>query len=401
MLKQRHILTVSDQILVAAFLIAVGLPWLDTWRNAVSVDNMTTEPVRSPRPPSELVTISPIAGAEMDTAVSNYKTGGSCVSRLIAIGRLVKRYLRQHYGAKDFMLRQGAYIRVSIFGQSPNRNVIIGKSGWLFYYNEEIREMFHNNTLASASHVRIWKDYFLREARAASSVGALYCVVICPNKASIYPEFLPDTLPHAQAAKITDAIIQSIEDAPNISVLDLRPVLREEKQRGRLFHKTDTHWNELGGFVASQAIERMIRDRLQGGVTIDISNYTISVRKENGLDLARLIGLDKVVQEECIIVRHTSEHLSWLAEWVSSEDGKKIRGRCKTKSAIGRIPRSVIARDSFSVALFPYLAPLFKEAYWLRVEELDEKSLGDIRPVVVFRIMVERRFANDTVVMPH
>ena len=56
----------------------------------------------------------------------------------------------------------------------------------------------------------------------------------------------------------TDALVRYLRDHSTVPVLDLRPALREARTRERIYHRTDTHWNDRGAFVAYDAIIRAL-----------------------------------------------------------------------------------------------------------------------------------------------
>ena len=85
-------------------------------------------------------------------------------------------------------------------------------------------------------------------------MGIPYLFVVAPSKHDVYPEFMPDRLNRVRDDSRLDQLMAYIEaffPAPPVDILDLRPTLAEARKSGvRLFHKTDTHWNDRGAWAA-------------------------------------------------------------------------------------------------------------------------------------------------------
>ena len=90
------------------------------------------------------------------------------------------------------------------------------------------------------------------------SHGIAYVFVLAPDKHAVYPELLPASVRRVGAETRTDALVRYLGDHSTVPVLDLRDALRAAKIRERIYHRTDTHWNDRGAFAASQALLRLL-----------------------------------------------------------------------------------------------------------------------------------------------
>ncbi len=138
--------------------------------------------------------------------------------------------------------------------------VIIGKNGWLYLGDK------HNITItvkrrgAMAWNMEIAKRIGLAtkswEQWLKLKGVRLYQVMLAPDKDTIYPEFLPDwAQPAANSA--TDALLANVSRE---IYLDTRPALRAAKSQFSepLYYKTDSHWNQLGSWVAFHALSMKV-----------------------------------------------------------------------------------------------------------------------------------------------
>ena len=138
---------------------------------------------------------------------------------------------------------------------SPGK-VVIGKSDWLYLgddYENALSVMRNGATADDADTTseigvatKAWAEWFkLKNVR-------LFKVMIGPDKGTIYPEFLPDWVQPATHSA-TDMLIANTN--PEI-FLDIAAVLRNKKNQFSqpLYYRTDTHWNDLGAWIAFGAL---------------------------------------------------------------------------------------------------------------------------------------------------
>ena len=79
-------------------------------------------------------------------------------------------------------------------------------------------------------------------------------IVVAPDKASIYPDKLPEQIKSLPPQSKLDKLISYLKNNNLPVIVDLRPVLRAARQDQDVYYKTDTHWNGYGAFVAYTTI---------------------------------------------------------------------------------------------------------------------------------------------------
>ncbi|GAB6164359.1 hypothetical protein JCM19992_03590 [Thermostilla marina] len=275
-------------------------------------------------------------------------------------------------------------------------DVIIGKDGWLFYYNGEVRRFIESENVRSVEHVTNWRATFEQEADVCRDVGAPYVVVIGPNKSTIYPELLPTHVGKPGKGTVTDRLCEVCRSVDNLAFVDVRNVLKEAKSAQQTYYMTDTHWNEFGAYLCAQSIGKALGPLGETIVDELKTQYEISAAKQQAGDLARMIGIREILQEDAVRVRPANEELRrWFWLETANISRRPELTRFRTVSSSGEIERVVIFRDSFATALLPYLGPHFKEAYWIWNNHFDEGLVRELRPTLVIRVMVERVLANE------
>jgi hypothetical protein len=158
----------------------------------------------------------------------------------------------------DFALPAAGRLAAGLGISLAPRRAVVGKAGWLFLGDQYAQGLSAKRRSAgpadAATAQRIalaegaWQRWLL--ARGVRS----FRVLVCADKDSIYPEFLPDWA-RAAADPPIGALLQAAD--PHI-VVDTRPALRLAHDRAGvpLYFRTDSHWNALGAWVAYGALAR-------------------------------------------------------------------------------------------------------------------------------------------------
>ena len=288
-------------------------------------------------------------------------------------------------------------------------NAIIGKEEWLYLgdrheKNMTVRRMgvgdkdvdaIRKITLA-VSERNLWlKKKGVKDFR----------ILICPDKNTVYPEFLPGWA-SAQGVNATDDLLAGAEK--NIYI-DSRPALLAAKNRPSepLFYKTDTHWNALGAWLGFQELAREL-------VESDTSLRWPTVKKirarktsNAGGDLAKFLRLASSLQDVELALEMggargplktmQSDFLTGQPVASSSlvlQDTPMRPLLVKSEHALNN-RRVLWLRDSFGNAMAPYMAEAFSETLQLHYDEADPElfvRLVDMyKPDYVLITVVERR----------
>ena len=147
-------------------------------------------------------------------------------------------------------------------------------------------------------------------------------------------------------------------------------------------HKTDTHWNEIGGYVGASAL------LLELGIEMpDILSDDITVTKTNDTagDLAGMLNLTRQLQKtDCDYSvegydNHQMENVEWDFFTMFSY------------KAVNADPRTIyVIRDSFSTAMAPYIGSQFSEAYLRHKSTYSYEEMEALDPDIVVYEVVER-----------
>lgn len=308
------------------------------------------------------------------------------------------RYFEDHFAFRARLVRWQAVLRLEWLGVSPSTEVLVGRDGWLFYSADGGLDDFASAVPFSREDLETWRQTLQHTSDWLKGQGVAYLFVLAPDKHAVYPEFMPAGVRRVGAGTRTDALVRYLRDHSTVAVLDLRPALLEAKPRERLYHRTDTHWNDRGAFVAyQQVMERLAalsppveRPRL---VAQPRSAFEQRTFVEPGMDLAGMLGLtDRMREEDLRLTRAGTPR--WRVVAPERPDPHGIEPRLITEHEDATRPRAIVLRDSFGSALIPFLSEHFSRAVYLWQYNLEPALVLEERPDVVVQEVVGRRLTS-------
>jgi alginate O-acetyltransferase complex protein AlgJ len=296
-----------------------------------------------------------------------------------------RAYFEDRFGFRQTLIGWQARFKVNVLGVSSSRQVILGKEGWLFQppYDSSL-ETYRGARPLTPEQLAQWRHILETRCAWLAARGIPYLFVIAPDKHSVYPEYMPDAMARSSHESRLDQFLAFMKAHSDVAVLDLRPALREAKGRARLYHRTDTHWNDYGAFVGYQVIIRelgKLDPRLQPMAQSDFEIYS---EQTSGLDLAAMLGVDDVTTEDYIRMR--SRKFSIESSGYTSNTLPRLVSERKEQN----LPRVVMFRDSFSNYLVPFLNQHFSRAVYVWNNGFDPRLVETERPDFVVQEIVER-----------
>jgi alginate O-acetyltransferase complex protein AlgJ len=293
-------------------------------------------------------------------------------------------YIHDHFGLRGWFITLNALLRARMFHTSTTTAVVMGKDGFLFFAGDEEVENFMGLRPMPDCDLDSWVKLFQRRASWLASRNIPFVLTIAPDKQSVYPEMMPDSIARSTSKSRADRFIDAIRARTTVPVLDLRALLINEKHNRRTYWRTDTHWNTWGAYVAYRELLTTINGASPNlaariGSPIEPSELRQGVRAQ-ACDLNRLLGLATIFPE-------VSPTYSPLIAPAPNYDIELKSGGSSNPAQ----PRLILFRDSFGIALVPFLGPHFSRVYAPNTWTFDPSTvLKERADVVVFEI-VERR----------
>jgi len=296
----------------------------------------------------------------------------------------LEAYFNDHFGCRDQLI----HWYLTIF-RGGRYDVMIGKDGWLYFDERNMHLVEHYQGILRFSPQELSDLQMLQERRRdwLARRGIKYLFVIAPDKQSIYPEYLPSWLKPIRRHTKLDQFFTYMRAHSTVTVVDLRPALREAKAIAPTYYRTDSHWNSFGGFVACQEIIKALSHQMPGLKPVPLESFEFENRQIGGGDLSVLLGV-RAAEEDRTLVPKTN--LPVLVQTVRNP--KSVVPDCFTDNSHAAGSAAVF-RDSFGPAWIPFLGYYFRRTgfYWAP-GELDTNIVVRTKPDVVISEIVERHF---------
>jgi hypothetical protein len=351
-----------DGLLVALFLLAIGLPGAahlaGVWQ--AMPDSEQRPLLKAPSWPQTYEAWQPLAG-DIDS------------------------YLADRMGFRSWLLVAGHRLRYEL-GAPVTHDVVIGKRGWLFYGGREEIEQYLGLRPLGAPQIQAILDRVERYRRELPQ-GASFVFVIAPNKSSVYPEELPDGL-NPIGPTPADQLMRALAARPEIPVVDGRPLLRQSRQLGPLFFKTDTHWNDLGAYIVLKAA--IARSGLGAKGLRPSTDYKITLGS-GATDLLRLLDMGRHLEWDVPYMEDKlpTPGLRWQR---NGPDDPVTDVITQPPPASGRV---LVIGDSFSIGWMRFLGPSFARVVRVaQAEQAHDAAVASERPDLVILETVEREIRN-------
>ena len=301
------------------------------------------------------------------------------------------KWFDDHLGFRQQLIHSHARFMIRLFGKSPSEKLILGQSGWLYFGDKNAIDHYRGVAPLSDFELSRWQRVLEKRRDALAERGILYLLVLVPDKSLIYPEYMPENLPRATPVHPLDQLARHMGENSDVEVLDLRQALEEAKPDRRLFHRTDSHWNDEGAFVAYSAM----LDRLRPMLPVLDDQPRPEMKRKNsevpGLGLARIVGMAYEFPEEVTTVQAVSPRSRIARKYRSRYEERLERLQPVAHGVEGSgYPRAVMFRDSFANALIPYLSEHFERILYVWDRDVDVALVDIEKPDVVIQEIVGR-----------
>jgi alginate O-acetyltransferase complex protein AlgJ len=374
---------VANRVIIAVFLSVIGLPFADMF---LGIDQTaSSENRRLARAPQAITTL-----LEGDTRLpANLDLTG--------LLRQFKAYTADHFGCRNLMIRQHGLLKFHLLGVSNSPDVILGQRDqgtaedpaglWLYYNKDRVVEQYRSTAPFSLLQLERWRLALVERRDWLARQGIRFLFVIAANKHTVYPEYLPNEINRVSEQTPTDQLIAYLHKHTDLEIVDTRTPLWQSRKRHphlRLFHRTDTHWNEVGAFKAYELIAQHLRASFPSIQPLTWNDFALDPQQHIGGDLAGFLGIKDQFQEI-----HMNLNLRSTLKQLAPRD--QISKFFRTGTGRKSQPRLLMYRDSFGKPLIPFLAHHFEDAVFINGETFGVRTIKEQKPDIVIWEIVERR----------
>jgi hypothetical protein len=308
---------------------------------------------------------------------------------IATFGTRLADWFSDHFGFRSTLVRWYGESRLFALGVSPTTSVVKGRDGWFFYADDNSLEDYARQDPLTPDAIANWRAALVRAREWLHARGIAYVFTIAPDKYAIYPEEIPASLVRIGEVSRTDQVYTGLRGTV-VAAVDVRPALLRAKLRERIYHKTDTHWNDRGALVAYQQIIAAVRKQVSSTPPAwTRADFEAVTRDTHGLDLAGMMGLTRVLRETDYALVPKRARRAIVTDPPGAEPIAE-EGRLVTEIPGSNLPRAVIFRDSFVSRLVPFLSEHFSRAAYLWQNDFDSTIIEQEHPDIVIQEIVGR-----------
>ncbi|MBO4899060.1 MAG: hypothetical protein J5509_02105 [Lachnospiraceae bacterium] len=274
------------------------------------------------------------------------------------------KFFNDHIPFRNYLMTLNNGLDFYVFRRSNSPNVIIGKSGWLFYDTTDADKAGGlGDPIANYKGTNLYTDEELRHmaanledlARFMNDQGKEFILFIAPDKERIYSEYMPDVYGKPAEMYRTLQVVEYLRANTGIRVVYPYEDMMEAREHldMDIYHYTDTHWNLIGGYVGARALLREL------GIAIPApweEGMTIERIGDHQGDLADMLHLSVFLKSgdpEYEVKGYDEHNINNYSDDFYGEIDF---------TAENADPRSIyIYRDSFTTNMAPYIGANFSK----------------------------------------
>lgn len=321
-------------------------------------------------------------------------------------------WFNDHFGLRTQLIKSNSIFQVLVLKTSPATpadladrrestvlgkgfawpRVVVGREGWLFLaVNMDIDQNRGKVPLPDEELEKYRASLEERDAYCRIR-GAKYLYVICPDKDSIYPEYLPRTVKRLPNDPRIVQVSNYMAATSKVPFVGLLPTLREARTHNEvpLYFKYNSHWNNVGAFIGAQRIIQEVNRLFPQAPLLRREDYDLVMKGPSQGDLAVMLGLDDMLIDD---------------DWNLLPKGKPRARLCPTpfgdllvnnRQTVAwttedkRLPRVLVFNDSFTPFMDEYLSESFQEVVYVWTLNFLPDLVDRYKPDLVITIGVAR-----------
>lgn len=300
-------------------------------------------------------------------------------------------YADNWFGFRGTLLFWHSWVKWQL-GMKISSKVLRGKDGWLFLYKRDnVVSQYRGIDCFSLKELCQWVQAMMTRRQWLAERGIPFIVVVAPNKHSIYPEYLPGNIGPVVRETRLDQLVHYIEKYTDLDFIDLREPLQKAKQQTRVFYKTDSHWNDMGGFYGARELLKRVKKYFPEVKPLTFEDYDLQEETRPGGDLAQMLNLQDFMPERVPVL--IPNFPTWIREHkASAPQAKPWDRRMYFTSARSEMPTAVIFHDSFIWGMRRFLSENFHRTIFAPHNLLyfDTELVEREKPDLVIYELIER-----------
>ena len=312
-------------------------------------------------------------------------------------------YINDHAPFRDQFIDAYASMNMELFHSIDNNDVIVGKEDWLFYAGNDSR--VDALGISPFTEVEQWSitTQLLQIRQKYGKDRDSFVFFIAPDKEIVYRQYLPDYYAPVTDTSRAKELVKYIRENSDIQVIYPLEDLLAASEQGLTYYKTDTHWNDYGGFVGSQELIAALGGRTEevrfageaeetaSSGEGEAAGVRVSFAEGERGDLGNLGHTPMRYLDE--VKAQIEGYYDELTPELLEDNPETGITRARTEGAPDE-RRLVMVRDSFTEAMEPVLQKYFAESVLIDWESIESTDIGSYGGDVLVYQVVERNLGR-------
>ena len=283
------------------------------------------------------------------------------------------------------MTDAAASTAAAIIAAREEDKVLPGKEGWLFLAKDtnHVIDQHTGRLRFTEKQLNDWRRILETRTAWLEQRGTRHLFLVPPNPHAVYEELLPDSVVVVAERPILQLRKHLLETGSFASFIYPIGALRAAKRNGPVYSQTDTHWNEMGAFVAYKQLIEAVRGLGLRARSLARGRLVVTAAAFSG-DLGTKMRPQQESME--IYARVTKPEAEYAYDNRVRFTGRRVDYICKTAPPT----TCLIYGDSFAGHLLPFVAESFGRTIFCQVPNLDFEVLEKERPDVAVGVLNER-----------
>ncbi len=270
-------------------------------------------------------------------------------------------------------------------GTLNSEDVLLGEDGWLF-----LKDVADSSSLSDYQGLTSYSEQQLADITAQinelqsilSAHGTQLVITFAPAKEGVYAQYMPSYIPVVGQTTRVQQLCQSVAANSNVPIIFAQQSLIDAAQQAQVYYKYDTHWNEVGAWVATQEIFAAIGFEYAE----ELPQVSINEAMPYPQDLANISASWEVAGDD-----HYYTVNPPTAELLHESEG----GNITVYEGSGE-HSLLFVRDSFGQSMAPILAQAFGESVAIHGNNLTAENLAGFaaEPPSYIIIEVAERYSD-------
>lgn len=301
-------------------------------------------------------------------------------------------WLNDHLPFRNQLIRLNCALDYFVFRTSTSDRVAIGSNGWLFYTDladGDPLSCYKGTNLLTEEQLEQIADNMITTRDNLAKENTEFVIFIAPNKERVYDEHMPKYYGAPAEEYAVRQIYDYLKEHTDIRIVyPIEEMKNAEQKLGEerlMYHKTDTHWNELGAYIGGR--------ELLAELGIDMPAYdspeiSVTEMEDTPGDMADILNLSNLIDPGMTYAPTGYDAHDYVNDmW---EFDTEVRYHAQ-----GADPRTIfVRRDSFGSAMANLIGSQFDRSVMIHSNSYTNDYVEQEDPDVFVYECVERYAAT-------